>query len=228
MRPTREAARESGISTNWSDPDPQFEDRLHAAVDAAFDDPVVVAVIDEVVAAIEHAGYLNSLGGKLLQLVSPGVPDLYQGSELWDRSLVDPDNRRPVDFEERRRMLQRIDEGWLPPVDASGAAKLLVVSRALRLRRDHPEHFTRYRGVTVLGANAAHAIAFDRGGVIAVATRLPHALAASGGWQDTAIMPGGQEFHDVLTGRVLRGTSLPLAGLLEQYPVALLTSNRTG
>ena len=220
------AARESGMSTNWIDPDTEFESRMHGAVDSAFDNPEVAAAIDEVVAAIEPASYSNSLSAKLLQLASPGVPDVYQGSELWDRSLVDPDNRRPVDFRERRKLLERIDGGWLPPVDDSGAAKLLLVSRALRLRRDHPEWFTRYRGLTVFGTSANHAIAFDRGGVIAVATRLSHGLEQSGGWQDTTIEPGGRELVDVLTGRVFGAGSVRLADLLERYPVALLTENR--
>ncbi len=77
----------------------------------------------------------------------PGVPDVYQGSELWDLSLVDPDNRRPVDFAARRELLARIDDGWLPPIDDTGAAKLLVTARALRLRRQRPELFRSYRPV---------------------------------------------------------------------------------
>ncbi|MEO7147795.1 MAG: malto-oligosyltrehalose synthase, partial [Terrimesophilobacter sp.] len=220
------AARESGISTNWIDPNAVFESRLHAAVDSAFDNEEVSAAIGDVVEAIGPASSSNSLSAKLLQLASPGIPDVYQGSELWDRSLVDPDNRRSVDFGERRRLLDRIDSGWLPPIDASGAAKLLLVSRTLRLRRDHPERFTRYRGLTVFGAKADHAIAFDRGGVIAVATRLSHGLEQSGGWQDTTIEPGGRELVDVLTGRVFGAGSVRLADLLERYPVALLTKNR--
>ena len=90
-------------------------------------------------------GWINSLSAKLIQLTAPGVPDVYQGSELWETSLVDPDNRRPVDFDRRRRLLAELDAGTLPPIDETGAAKLLVTSRALRLRRDHPELFTPLR-----------------------------------------------------------------------------------
>ena len=84
----------------------------------------------------------------------PGVPDVYQGTELWDFSLVDPDNRRPVDYALRRKLLARLDGGEVPAVDESGAAKLLVVSRVLRARRDHPEWFAGYEPVAVTGSAA--------------------------------------------------------------------------
>ena len=92
------AAREAGTSTTWTDPDEEFEGRLHALVDAAFDDPDTAAEIDMFVSRIAPLGWSNSLAQKLLQLTMPGVPDVYQGTELWDFSLVDPDNRRPVDY----------------------------------------------------------------------------------------------------------------------------------
>ena len=97
------AAREAGTSTTWTDPDEEFEGQLHALVDAAFDDPATAAEIDAFVARIAPLGWSNSLAQKLLQLTMPGVPDVYQGTELWDFSLVDPDNRRPVDYATRRR-----------------------------------------------------------------------------------------------------------------------------
>src|SRR5690606_20788846 len=105
-------------------------------------------LISTFVEEIIRFGRSNSLSAKLLQLTGPGVPDVYQGTELWDLSLVDPDNRRPVDFVAREKMLRELDadmaRGMLPAVDDSGRAKLLVTSRALRLRRDHPELFTSY------------------------------------------------------------------------------------
>ena len=155
----------------------------------------------------------------------PGVPDLYQGSELWDLSLVDPDNRRPVDFGRRRELLARIDGGWLPGVDESGAAKLLVVTRALRLRRDQPALFGGYRALAAEGPAAGHAVAFARGGgrLVAVATRLPVGLQRRGGWRGTVLpLPGGGGWTDVLTGQPVKAEAPRLADLLSRYPVALL------
>ena len=214
------AAREAARGTTWTDPDAAFEARVHALVDAAFG--AARPVVEGVLAEVADAGWSNSLSAKLLQLAGPGVPDVYQGTELWDLSLVDPDNRRPVDFGARRVLLARIDGGWHPPVDDTGAAKLLVVSRALRLRRDRPELFTRYRAVTAVGAASDHAIAFDRGGAIAVATRLPVGLARRGGWGDAAVMLPAGVWRDEFTGREVAGGPAPLAGVLAEYPVALL------
>ncbi|MBQ1041287.1 malto-oligosyltrehalose synthase [Micromonospora sp. C32] len=216
------AAREASVSTSWADPDPAFEHELHALVDRMYDDPELHAQITAFAAEITPPGWSNALGQKLVQLAMPGVPDVYQGTELWENSLVDPDNRRPVDFAVRRDMLARLDAGWRPEVAADGAAKLLVVSRTLRLRRDRPDLFGGYRPVPVRGPAAAHAVAFDRGGAVAVATRLPLRLARSGGWRDTALSLPVHERTDLFTGRVYSGSELLLDDLLSTYPVALL------
>ncbi|MCU1424517.1 MAG: treY, partial [Microbacteriaceae bacterium] len=213
------ASREAGNSTAWIDSNEEFEKRMHAAVDSIFTDDAVRAVVERVVDSTAQAGWSNSLSAKLLQLTGAGVPDVYQGSELWETSLVDPDNRRPVDYDIRRLYLAAIDGGALPPIDDSGAAKLLVTSRALRLRRDRPELFTRYAQLPVMGERAAHAIAFDRGGAITVATRAPLGLGRAGGWADTFVVLPGHELVDVITGRRLSGGITPLADLLERYPV---------
>jgi (1->4)-alpha-D-glucan 1-alpha-D-glucosylmutase len=209
------AAREANLSTSWTDPDEAFEKSIEAAVDEIYRGDLkreITAFAD----TLTPFGWSNSLGQKLLQLMAPGVPDTYQGTELWDNSLVDPDNRRPVDFAARRALLQRLDDGWLPPVDAGGAAKLLVVSRALRVRRDRP--LPSYEPVRATGPAAEHVVAFDRGGVIAVATRLPVKLARQG-WGDTTLALPPGDWTDALTGTE---ASPRLTELLERYPVALL------
>ncbi|RKF28779.1 malto-oligosyltrehalose synthase [Micromonospora globbae] len=216
------AAREAAVSTSWTDPDAAFERALHAVVDRMYDDPELHAELTAFAREITPAGWSNSLGQKLVQLAMPGVPDTYQGTELWDNSLVDPDNRRPVDVDVRRELLARLDAGWRPPVDAGGAAKLLVVSRTLRLRRDRPELFTGYRPVPAHGPAARHAVAFDRGGALAVATRLPLRLTRDGGWRDTFLSLPGHTVTDMFTGRVYSGSELLVHDLLSTYPVALL------
>jgi (1->4)-alpha-D-glucan 1-alpha-D-glucosylmutase len=217
------AAREAGTSTTWTDPDEDFEAQLHALVDAAFDDEATRAEIQETVDRISPFGWSNSLSQKLLQLTMPGVPDVYQGTELWDYSLVDPDNRRPVDYAARRELLAALDDGQVPAVDESGAAKLLVVSRVLRARRDHPDWFAGYEPVAVTGSADDHVVAFDRGGVVVVATRLPASLAVEG-WGDTALQLPNGAWRDLLTGeRVVSDvTGIAADRLLARLPVALL------
>jgi (1->4)-alpha-D-glucan 1-alpha-D-glucosylmutase len=218
------AMREARTRTSWTDPDEAFETAMHAVADAALENPALRAAVARVAARITPAGRSNSLSATLLQLAMPGVPDTYQGSELWDLSLVDPDNRRPVNFTARADLLRRLDHGWLPDVDASGAAKLLVVSRTLRARRDHPERFTGYHPLHADGVAAPHAVAFARHGIVAVATRLPVGLAARGGWGETALpLPEGS-WTDTFTGSAVSG-SVPVADLLARYPVALLLAS---
>lgn len=224
------ASREAGTATTWSAPDEEFEARMHAAIDAVLEPGGALrALVDDFVTAVAPAGWSNSLSAKLLQITAPGVPDIYQGSELWETSLVDPDNRRAVDYTERRTLLNRIDgeqpsttPHWMPAIDASAAAKLLVTSRALRVRRDRPELFTRYAALPALGSAAHHAIVFDRGGAVAVATRLPVGLERDGGWGDTVIVLANRLVLDVFTGRRYAGGELRLAEVLDTYPVALL------
>jgi (1->4)-alpha-D-glucan 1-alpha-D-glucosylmutase len=215
------AMREAATHTGWTNPDAAFEAAVHAVVDRAYDDPALCDPLTAFIERITPYGWTNSLGQKLVQLTMPGVPDVYQGTELWDHSLVDPDNRRPVDFGARLAMIDKLDAGTdPPPIDASGAAKMWVVSRALRLRRDWPDLFAAYQPVIASGVAADHVIAFDRGGSLTVATRLPATLERAGGWRDTAIDLGGPA-TDVITGRRV-DRELPLAELLDTYPVALL------
>ena len=220
------AAREAGLHTSWLDNNAQFEERLTRLAEY-----LTEGAGQERVAAfaqrIEQAGYSNALAQKLLQLTMPGVPDVYQGSEVWSPALVDPDNRRPVDYADLAARLRAIDaadpgtDGCRPPVDSRGDAKLLLTSRALRLRRDQPELFGDYQPLSAQGAQAEHAFAFSRGGVVAVATRLPLALERAGGWGDTSLTLPDGEWEELLERQTLSGT-VKLSDLLRTYPVALL------
>ena len=210
------AMREAGVSTDWLDPDAEFESTVHRAVDAIFDDTELREAIATFAARIEPAAWSNSLSQKVIQLTVPGVPDVYQGSEGWEDSLVDPDNRRPVDFTRRAEALGALAG---PPSDHL-LAKLWVTSRTLRARRDHPEFFRSYTPITPTGPAADHAVVFDRGGAITVATRLPVTLAETG-WQGATITLPEGEFTDVFTERTYRG-ACELGDVLGTYPVALL------
>ncbi|MCW2794315.1 MAG: treY, partial [Nocardioides sp.] len=144
------AMREAGDRTTWTAPDEQFEAAVHAAVDAAYDDERVTAVLDGLLARVVGPGWSNALTAKLVAITIPGVPDVYQGSELWEQSLVDPDNRRFVDFDARTDLLGALREGadtvLTDKPDDPGAAKLRVTHAALTLRRDRPDQFTSYAG----------------------------------------------------------------------------------
>lgn len=216
---TEKATREASDGTTWTEPNTTYEAAVHEAVDAAYDDPRLRGAWDQLDVRITPPGWSNSLGQKLVQLTMPGVPDVYQGTELWDDSLVDPDNRRPVDFAERIRLLESL--GDAPPgIDETGAAKLWITRQALRLRRSRPDVFSGYRAVAARGPAQDHLIGFDRGGAITLATRLPVGLAAAGGWRDTAIEIPALHI-DLLTGRHWNGT-VPVREILISYPVALL------
>lgn len=241
----RKAAREAGNFTTWTDPDEAFELRLTSLVDAVYDNPEVTALIGTFVDHIQPYFRANALGAKLLQLMIPGVPDVYQGSELCEQSLTDPDNRRPIDFDALRGQLAALDAqdatgavlaantapkpahfaapDAAPLVAASDVApaKLLVTSRVLRLRRDRPELFTGYAPVPAHGPAAGHLLGFDTGGAIAVATRLSRRLEEDGGWRGTVVVLP-YPCIDLLTGRAHPAAAIPMAGLLADFPVALL------
>ena len=172
-----------------------------------------------------------SLAQTLLKLTAPGVPDVYQGNELWDLSLVDPDNRRPVDFASRRDMLGRlsgVSAEQAMAAEESGLPKLLVTVRALHLRRARPELFSAdspYTPLAVAGHRPDRAVAFARGmppGAVTVVPRLGD--PASQRWQDlrVAIPPG--RWRDALSGDELNGGDVALSLVLRRLPVALLES----
>ena len=136
----RKAMREAKTRTSWTDPDPEYESMVLTFAEAVLDDDELTGQIASFVAGLAADAAASSLGMKLVQLTMPGVADTYQGCELAGLSLVDPDNRRPVDFARRRDLLAALDAGQ--PAAGLDAAKLLVTSAALRLRRARPGWFT--------------------------------------------------------------------------------------
>ncbi|MFE3197283.1 malto-oligosyltrehalose synthase [Embleya sp. NPDC059237] len=206
----RKAMREAARETTWADPNPDYETASEAFVRAVLADDELTADIADFGAVVDRAAHAVSLGAKLVQLTMPGVPDVYQGGELALYTLVDPDNRAPVDFGREHGPLDTL--------------KLKVTSAALRLRRAHPDWFAgAYTPLRARGKEADHAIAFIRGGeAITVATRLPAGLAAKGDWGGALLpLPEGR-WVDALTGGTYTGQAR-LRHILEDLPVALLT-----
>ncbi|WP_431869529.1 malto-oligosyltrehalose synthase [Nocardiopsis eucommiae] len=234
------AAREARLGTSWTARDTDFEDRVRAWPGRLRADADLYAEVGAMAASLREPGWSNALGQKAVQLLGPGVPDLYQGTELWDLSLVDPDNRRPVDHGARAELLDRLERGWRPPVDETGAAKLHLVRTCLRAREEMRP--TGYLPLAAQGPSAEHALAYARAvrgsrepALAVVATRLPVTLADAGGWADTVLpLPSGPgEWTDLLTGRTLAPervdglTTARLSEVLDHYPVAVLARGRT-
>ncbi len=212
------ATREAKAQTSWVDPVPAFDEAVQAFIRAVLADKGIVAEVASFVERLTPAWQITALAQKAVQLTMPGVADTYQGSELWDLSLVDPDNRRPVDYDARRAALTGVDAGP-PSLDDLGTAKLHLVARLLRLRRQQPETFLRgaYEGLDV-GTRAVGFVRGDR--VVTVAPTRALALERTGWGADAVDLPAGS-WRDVVTGAERSGT-VPLAELLAGFPVAVL------
>lgn len=208
------AIREAAWHTSWNDPDTAFEDAIHRWLDTVLDGPVA-GQLTELVAQLNPHAASDALGQKLLALTVPGIPDVYQGTELWDDSLVDPDNRRPVDYAARRAALQALQH-----------PKIRVVTTALRVRRAHPDSFLHggYEPVLANGDAGDHVLAFRRGSngedIVVAVTRWTVRLAETG-WGNTVLpLPEGT-WKDTLTGAVADGPT-SAAQLFAELPVVLL------
>jgi (1->4)-alpha-D-glucan 1-alpha-D-glucosylmutase len=238
----RKAMREAKTMTSWTEPDTGYESLVLGFADKVLHDNELTGWITSFVAGLAGDARVNSLGAKLVQLTMPGVADTYQGCELGAFSLVDPDNRRLVDFARRRQLLATLDAGPRAPGPAGttpaglDADKLLVTSATLRLRREHPGWFAGgYRPLDAEGPAAGNAVSFLRGPpagggpggpAVTVATRLPGGLRRRGGWADTVLpLPAGP-WRDVLTGATHAGPRPLLSSLTKRFPVALLVPGR--
>jgi (1->4)-alpha-D-glucan 1-alpha-D-glucosylmutase len=237
----RKALREAKTRTSWSAPDEAYEAVLLDFAQAALESKKVRDELAGFADRIAPATNSNILTQKLVQLTMAGVPDVYQGSESEFWALTDPDNRRPVDFAALRNQLDEADAaasaGSAAALAGTPAAKLLVTSRALRLRREHPEWFAPEAAQTPLfpiGPAVQHAVAFLRGeNAVTVGTRLPGGLERAGGWHDTVLsLPPGL-WRCRISGREypVDGDSdlgVPLAQLTADLPVALLVREEAG
>ncbi|GAB4212053.1 MAG: malto-oligosyltrehalose synthase [Roseiflexaceae bacterium] len=225
------AIREAKVHTSWLNPNQAYDDAVRAFVAAVIGDNRFVAAIEKLRRAVAHFGIFNALSQQLLKLTVPGVPDIYQGTEMWDFSLVDPDNRRPVDYDLRRWLLGELIDHPAPPDELvrllynereSGRIKLYLTHQALSFRRDHAELY-RVGAYTPLEATtdaAEHVIAFARSygnaGAITLAPRLlakrlggdpqRHPLGPDCWGEALLLLPGaavGQRYRNVFTGETV-------------------------
>ena len=227
------ATREAKAHTAWTRTSSGYEEAVRGFIQAILEDREFTDDLEAFVAPLVEPARIHSLAQTLLKITAPGVPDFYQGSEVWDLSLVDPDNRRPVDYGLRRRLLEDLQRGMAPEEILArmdeGLPKLWVIRQGLHLRRRHPELFgpeAGYRPLPTAGPRTDHAVAFLRGGGVAVI--VPRLVIRLGrDWGGTAVeLPPGR-WRDEMTGEEVEGGRRNVADLLARFPVALLTRDLT-
>ncbi len=251
------AAREAKVRTSWLDPNAEYEDALRSYINGVLLDEAGAlfrADAQRLRRTVAFSGAVSSLAQVVIKTLAPGTPDFYQGTELWDLSLVDPDNRRPVNFELRRTMLTRLSNGpgaerkeLLNDLMTSwpdGRIKMFVTQRALgcRARLYSADPAPGYRPAHARGERADHVCAFVRDAgsfrLLVIAPRLVSRLGGPGEfpvgaptWKNTVLcLPEGspEEWHDEFGGQSIAssGGRLPLAAAFGDFPVAILTSGR--
>ncbi|MGZ3614071.1 MAG: malto-oligosyltrehalose synthase [Thermodesulfobacteriota bacterium] len=252
------AVREAKVHTAWLQPDMEYEEAYVSFVESILVPEESNAFLQELKPfqiKVAHYGVFNSLSQTLLKITAPGVPDFYQGTELWDLNLVDPDNRRPVDFwlrvqhlrEIRRRIetdvLELIQE--LLAMKEDGRVKLFLIVQALKARKASADIFQKgaYNPLAVAGRFRKHLIAFARRDAsawsVTVVPRFLTTVVEYGRlplgpeiWQDTGVILPEQApllWHNVLTNQVLSGgQTLWVGEIFQHFPVALLMSESVG
>jgi (1->4)-alpha-D-glucan 1-alpha-D-glucosylmutase len=217
------ATKEAKVHTSWTDPAPDYDRAVEHFTRGLLADDGFVDDLDAFLAQhdVVARGRRWSLAQTALLLTCPGVPDLYQGSELWDTSLVDPDNRRPVDYATRRRLLRESRSLTADAVTArmdEGAPKQWLIQSLLAHRHAEPASYRSpvYEPLAVTGAGPEHLLAFTRGDLVVVVPRAGQA------WDDTEVeLPAGR-WSDVLTGVSHDGGRRTGTALLRAFPVAVL------
>ena len=244
------AVREAKEHTSWANTNPDYENALiafiRAVLDRSVNNPFLVD-FEGFQRRVARIGFFNSLSQALLKMTSPGVPDIYQGNELLDFSLVDPDNRRPLDYSLRQQLLETISQATRPehPFEPSASAKLHLTSTTLNLRKEYAALFQRgeYLPLNAIGEHSNYLVAFARRHegrtVVVAAPRLcgklmqenRDTICDSAVWGETVLKVSNIRascFHNVLTGECLPVSSAELqiriGNLFQRFPVALLVS----
>ncbi len=236
----QKALNEGKVNVSWVNPRPEYTEAVQQFAEQLLGSQQFLAELEELLKSVRVHGAVNSLAQLVLKATSPGVPDFYQGTDMWDLSLVDPDNRRPVDYGHRSRALAALAEQ--SPEDAirnvlstleDGRVKLWVMQKLLALRNTYRGTFDGGAYTPLEVSNPEHAFAFLRGeDVLVVIPRFTYTL--SGG---KAEMPLGQAWVNVqvsapegtwtnaFTGKAVQGGAIQLAQVFAELPIAVLTRN---
>ncbi|MET0285572.1 MAG: glycogen debranching protein GlgX [Polyangiales bacterium] len=236
------ASREAKQETSWTNPNPAYDEAVQELPRRLLANPRFVQDLQTFVRVIEPHGACNSFAQTVLRLTAPGVPDTYQGSELWNQSLVDPDNRRPVDFAHRRQLLARVKETPVAELlrdYQSGALKLFLTQALLQQRKLHPDLFLRgdYEGLAAPDSAVAFTRSYGGARLIVAVPRLSYLLTRGEqafplreSWRDGKLrVPYAGRYRNVLTDAVLNARgSLRLSEVFSDLPVALLLRENEG
>jgi (1->4)-alpha-D-glucan 1-alpha-D-glucosylmutase len=226
MQYLEKAAREAKTYTSWIDPNTVYEEGIKRFATSILKNEAFCKDFLTFQRRVAQHGFINGLSQLILKMTSPGIPDFYQGTELWDLSLVDPDNRRPVDYERRSSTLRKLKaSAERDALDVStmlrrwgdGRSKLYVTWKTLELRARRAETFGRgsYQRLNA----PPNVVAFKRGDDVIVA--VPRLVAHLGEWKDEAIDVSGK-WKNIFTGEEIEGDRLPLAQVFAKFPVAVL------
>jgi (1->4)-alpha-D-glucan 1-alpha-D-glucosylmutase len=217
------ATKEAKVHTSWVDPDPEYDQATQEFVASILSDDAFVSDLNQFLEGerLVARGRRNALAQTALALTCPGIPDIYQGTETWELTLVDPDNRRPVDYDLRRRLLAGMRGRRPEEVARSGAGheKLWCIYRTLQHRRHQPDLYqsSSYQPLAFSGPRSDDLVGFDRGGLAVVAPRL-----GDDRWDGTTVQLPAGRWTDVLTGVAHDGGREDLRELLSLFPVAVL------
>ena len=221
----QKAIREAKRRTSWIEPNPEFEAAVEQFARAVLNDRELMQDIEQFATRLSQCGYVTSLARTLLKLTAPGVPDVYQGTELWDFSLVDPDNRAPVDFAARRALLAQIKNATPESVlndMAQGTPKLWLIWKTLQLRKRSPELWRgQYQPVSVDGPDADHVVAFSRGDALFTVIPRLNAHVEPKKRSASVRLPQGR-YKNALTDERLERVPASTSELFARFPVALL------
>ncbi|MHA3770076.1 malto-oligosyltrehalose synthase [Verrucomicrobiota bacterium sgz303538] len=230
------AVREAKVNSSWIEPNQAWDEAVRDFVGSVLKRKRFLRSFEPMAAKIAQMGMVNALSQTVLKMTVPGAPDIYQGNETWDFSLVDPDNRRPVDYEHRQRLLAALDKNPNPADLVAnwkdGRIKMFVTQRLLRLRSEHADLFFRgsYTPLSTRGQFATCCIAFSRSldsqKLVVVVPRLTSRVGfppLGDLWQDTEVEITGR-LRNVLTGEQVDASPLKVSDALRQLPFAVFLS----
>ncbi|PKL47603.1 MAG: malto-oligosyltrehalose synthase [Candidatus Riflebacteria bacterium HGW-Riflebacteria-2] len=222
----QKAVREAKRHSNWANPDQKFEAALSGFIDRIYENNEFISSLTDFARKLSEPGWINSLLQLTLRLTAPGFPDIYQGCEVWNNSLTDPDNRRAVDLESNRELFEELDSMSCREIMnklSRGLPKLFVIKTILALRKKVPafNEPDSYRPMEISGTHRAEIVAFMRGNSVITLVPSRH-FTRKNRWNATRITLPEGHWQNVFTGQIVDSGACKIKDLLKEFPVAVL------